>query len=157
MRGVIDSLVGLGRRAEAIPLIDEYLAKAAGKVFDPDILGLIERRLRYSQEAADPGGCRATAAIWERLNQPGGFSLYAAACFRAVSAGVYAGKGQPAEAAADADRAMDWLRKAVAAGYRNRAQMDADADLDPLRGRPDFRALLATLPYTAPPPRPAKR
>ncbi len=32
--------------------------------------------------------------------------------------------------------------------------MTKDADLDALRGRADFRALLASLPEVAPPPRP---
>lgn len=55
----------------------------------------------------------------------------------------------------DASRpAVEWLRKAVAAGYRDRAHLDADPDLAPLRGRPDFRALVGSLRYTAPPPRP---
>jgi hypothetical protein len=43
---------------------------------------------------------------------------------------------------------MDWLRKAVAAGWktpRHVAQMTRDPDLDALRHRPDFRRLLAEL------------
>jgi hypothetical protein len=56
----------------------------------------------------------------------------------------------------DADRAMAWLTKAVAAGYQNRAHMEKDPDLDVLRDRDDFRKLLAGLPATkaaAPPPK----
>ena len=45
----------------------------------------------------------------------------------------------------EADRAMDWLRKAVAAGYRNSSHMAKDAGLDILRQRPDFIALMAEL------------
>ena len=35
------------------------------------------------------------------------------------------------------------LRKAVAKGYKNTAHMAKDSDLDPLRGRADFRKLVA--------------
>jgi hypothetical protein len=38
---------------------------------------------------------------------------------------------------------MAWLTKAVAAGYKDRAHMEKDGDLDSLRDRADFRALLA--------------
>ena len=43
---------------------------------------------------------------------------------------------------------MSWLAKAVAAGYhtpQNLAHMTRDPDLDALRGRADFRRLLAEL------------
>ena len=46
----------------------------------------------------------------------------------------------------DGDRAMNRLAQAVAAGYKNRAHMEKDNDLDALRGREDFRKLLAGLP-----------
>ena len=49
------------------------------------------------------------------------------------------------EAAAEADPAVAWLRQAVAAGYRETANMDKDKDLDALRGRNDFQELLAGL------------
>ena len=44
-----------------------------------------------------------------------------------------------------ADLAMNWLRQAVAAGYKNVAHMKKDTDLDPLREREDFKKLLAEL------------
>ena len=44
---------------------------------------------------------------------------------------------------------MRWLTRAAAAGYfrtaDNRGQLEKDADLDPLRARPDFKAWLAGL------------
>ena len=40
---------------------------------------------------------------------------------------------------------MAWLRKAVAAGYKNVDHMKKDTDLDPLRSREDFKKLLAEL------------
>ena len=42
-----------------------------------------------------------------------------------------------------ADLAMDWLKRAVAAGYKDVAKMKNDRDLDPLRDREDFKKLLA--------------
>jgi serine/threonine protein kinase/tetratricopeptide (TPR) repeat protein len=41
--------------------------------------------------------------------------------------------------------ATEWLQKAVAAGYRDIAQIKKDTDLDVLRGREDFKKLLADL------------
>jgi hypothetical protein len=41
--------------------------------------------------------------------------------------------------------AMDWLRQAVAAGYKNVAHMKEDKDLDPLREREDFKKLMQEL------------
>jgi Tfp pilus assembly protein PilF len=45
----------------------------------------------------------------------------------------------------DADRAMELLQKAVKAGYKDAAHMAKDTDLDPLRGREDFKKVLAEL------------
>jgi hypothetical protein len=41
---------------------------------------------------------------------------------------------------------MELLQQAVKAGWRNRAHMEKDTDLDPLRGREDFKKLLGSLP-----------
>jgi tetratricopeptide (TPR) repeat protein len=43
------------------------------------------------------------------------------------------------------DRALEALRQAVAKGYKDAAHMQKDKDLDPLRGRDDFKKLLAEL------------
>jgi hypothetical protein len=42
-----------------------------------------------------------------------------------------------------ADLAMEWLKKAIAAGYKDVAQIKTDSDLDSLRTREDFKKLLA--------------
>jgi hypothetical protein len=47
-----------------------------------------------------------------------------------------------------AGRAVEWLRQAVAKGFKGPAdvgRLQSDHDLDPLRDRDDFRALLAGL------------
>ena len=86
--------------------------------------------------------------MWEKLNRTDAVSLYDAARFRAVTAAVQA-KTPGADAARlakdDADRAMQWLHKAVQAGYKDAAHMKKDPDLDPLRERADFKKLLAEL------------
>jgi hypothetical protein len=109
-------------------------------------------RLRVSQEQKDGLGCRQTAALWERLQHKDADSLYNAACFRAVAAGLLRAAARTPEAGqqaeAEADTAMSWLRKAVAAGYQTPfhvAWMTRDHDLDALRDRTDFHRLLAEL------------
>jgi hypothetical protein len=46
---------------------------------------------------------------------------------------------------------MHWLRAAVAAGYRDHAQMRTDTYFDPLRQRPDFQLLMLDLAFPAEP------
>ena len=44
------------------------------------------------------------------------------------------------------DRAMAWLKKAAAAGYKDVANLKNDNDLDAMRGRGDFQELMAGPP-----------
>ena len=44
-----------------------------------------------------------------------------------------------------ADRALAALREALASGYKDRRQIRENPDLDPLRGRPDFMALITDM------------
>lgn len=102
-----------------------------------------------------PGGraAEAVAAVAEltKAERWSADEWYSFACVYAV-----ASEKLPDRRDEYAGRAVELLRKAVAAGWRERAVIDADADLAPLRGRPDFRKLVESLPYTAPPPRPAR-
>jgi hypothetical protein len=62
------------------------------------------------------------------------------------------GSGVPAEEATlQADRAIADLCRAVAMGYRDRAEYRREPALDPLRGRPDFRLLMMDLDFPAQP------
>ena len=47
-------------------------------------------------------------------------------------------------------RAVQLLQRAVKAGFKDAAHMKKDIDLDPLRGRDDFKKLLAELEAKAP-------
>jgi serine/threonine protein kinase len=146
---VADSLAKLNRAAEAIPVIDDCLRRAPGQAVDPSLIPrLATLRVRHFQNTKDAAGCRQTAEMWEKLNRTDAVSLYNAACWRAVTAAVVKespGADAARLAAAEADRAMDWLRKAAAAGYKDAAHMKQDTDLDALRGREDFKKLLADL------------
>jgi tetratricopeptide (TPR) repeat protein len=143
MWGVAAQLVALGQNDEALPIIDDCLRRAAGNAAAAKFSLLADKRLRIFEKARDAAGCRGTAELWESLKCTDADSLYQAACFRAVTAAVARSAGDQAEAAAEADRAMAWLKKALAAGYNGKPAPDADPDLTILHSRPDFKALLA--------------
>jgi tetratricopeptide (TPR) repeat protein len=150
MRGVALALAGLDRSTEALAVTDEWLRRAEGTVVNPDLMASVfELRLRHFQKTKDAVGCRATAAMWEKLKRTDAESLYNAACYRAVTAAVIhaGGKSQSSakEVAAESDRAMAWLKQAVTAGYKDVANVKKDKDLDALRDREDFKQLLAAL------------
>jgi len=150
MGGLAYNLVKLNRGAEALPVIDECVQLAAGKVVHPKLLpGLMSLRLRHFEKARDAAGCRQTAAMWESLKRTDADSLYKAACMRAVTAAVLrAADTSPAggkQSDAEADRALAWLKQAVAAGYNNAAHMKKDKNLNALRDRADFRKLVTRL------------
>jgi serine/threonine protein kinase/tetratricopeptide (TPR) repeat protein len=65
---------------------------------------------------------------------------YDFACVYAVASGKVADKKQEYAA-----RAMELLRQAVKAGFKDAAHLAKDTDLEPLRGREDFKKLLAEL------------
>jgi eukaryotic-like serine/threonine-protein kinase len=147
---VVDSLVKLGRAAEAVPLIDEFLERASRKGVHLEMVpGMVLARFAGVRETKDPQACRTTAEMWEKLNFKSANGLYNAACMRAVTAAAVRASDKSAEgvkqADAEADRAMAWLKQAVAAGFTHAAHIAKDTDLDALRGRPDFKTLIAEL------------
>jgi hypothetical protein len=150
MWGVAQSLIAANRGAEAVLVIDECVQLAAGKDVDPRLLPLvIDLRLRYFEKTKEPAGCSQTAVLWEKLKRTDLDSLYKAACFRAVTAAVLRAADKSASAAhqadAEADRAMDWLKQSIAAGYKDGAHMKKDNDLNSLHAREDFKKLVAEL------------
>ena len=149
MWGVAVALDKLERTAEALPVIDECLHRAAGKEFRSDFFGLADIRLRYFEKKKDAAGCRTTAELFENIWRTDAMSMYNAACFRAVTAAVTrAADKSPAgakQADEEAERAMAWLRKAVGAGFKNVATMKKDSNLLVLHDRADFQKLVAEL------------
>jgi eukaryotic-like serine/threonine-protein kinase len=144
-------LIGLKRSAEALPLIDECLKHAARTDISPNMIPrVMGLRLGHFAAAKDVDGCRATAELWEKLNRTDADSLYQAAHMRAVTAAVLRGADsesalQENGAAAEADRAMAWLKQALAAGYKDVARLKRNSDFDALRDRDDFKKLMAEL------------
>jgi tetratricopeptide (TPR) repeat protein len=153
--GVIDSLVRLKRPEEALPRIASLLrladqATASGKRFHPGFVPrLFACQLGIYHDAMDPAGCRGTAEQFEARGLTNAGDMYNAAKFWIVTARLQAkvsGEDAAKLAEEDANRAMDRLAKAVAAGFNSRAHIDKDADLDYLREREDFKRLLGSLP-----------
>ena len=64
-----------------------------------------------------------------------------AAVFRAADTSPAGTK----EADAEAEQAIAFLKKAVAAGYKNVAHIEEDKDLDAFRDRADFKNLVAEI------------
>ena len=136
-----DSLIKLDRGTEAVTVIDDCLRRSAGEIVHPKLIpDIMDWRLRHFEKTSDAVGCRTTAEMWENLRRADAASLYQAAVCRAVTAMVL-GTTAPSAAAPEADRAMAWLKQAVAAGYKGRTRPEADPDLAVLRDRPDFRSL----------------
>jgi serine/threonine protein kinase/tetratricopeptide (TPR) repeat protein len=149
MCNVAECLVDLNCGVEAVAVIDEFVRRAAGRPTDPRLLpAMMDLRLRQFQKASDHAGCRATADMWDKLKRTDAASLYAAACFRAVTAAVIRGRKSDSaakEASAETDQAMAYLKQAVAAGYKDAVHMKQDKDLEALRNRDDFKKLVADL------------
>ena len=131
---------------------------AAGREGDPAVAAwVLQLRVMACDFRGDAAGFRVALVKWEQWRKPSsGTDLYNLACFNIrLSILVRAADPSPAvakQADADADRAMDCLRKAIAAGYRNLAKMEKDTSLDGLRGRKDFQELMASLRAKAPAP-----
>jgi hypothetical protein len=91
---------------------------------------------------------REGVAILERLPTLERTDQYNLACKYAQLAATATMPGSgltPDQGQAWSERAMEWLRRAVAAGYRNVALMRTDPDLDSVRSRTDFQSLLMDL------------
>jgi non-specific serine/threonine protein kinase/serine/threonine-protein kinase len=154
MNGLAESYHALGRLAEALKLREETLALRKAKL-GPDhpdtllsMLGLAQSLVAVHRGAEAVQIIRHAAAMWEKLKRTDPAGLYNAARFRAVAASALlaADKSDSAhEADAEADRAMGWLKQAVAAGYKYPAQINRDKPLDSLRGREDFKKVVAGL------------
>jgi eukaryotic-like serine/threonine-protein kinase len=89
---------------------------------------------------------------------PVGSLYYNVACLYARAAKVTAEvpqvsaeQGREARARAYNDHAVELLRKASSAGFREASQFAQDDDLAPLRSRPDFQVLMMDLAFPAKP------
>jgi eukaryotic-like serine/threonine-protein kinase len=96
--------------------------------------------------------------VAKRLSEIGwnpGENAYYAACGLARCLPLVSGypgleAGQKAALATQySDAALNYLRDAIAKGYDDRAVLEKDADLDPLRNREEFRRILETIPRSS--------
>jgi serine/threonine protein kinase/tetratricopeptide (TPR) repeat protein len=154
MVNLANSYTTIGRHAEALKLREQILALRKTR-FGTDhertrksMQDLAESLLALHRPAEAAAVIRQAAAIREQPSTDPR-SLYNAACFRAVAAGMLrAADTSPSaakEADVEADRAMAWLQQAVAAGYKDATHIKQDNDLDSLRAREDFKKLVAEL------------
>jgi tetratricopeptide (TPR) repeat protein len=138
---------------QAHPDVVEYRAVLA------DVLCRIGEQRRADGRPAEAADVlRSSIAQWEHISTLAAERQYRLACAHALlsALGAWEGSGvAPEEARAEADRAMTWLRQAVAAGYRNRAELERATELDSLRTRPDFPLLLMDFALPADPFAPA--
>ena len=93
---------------------------------------------------------RKAIALFERIDKEEGLAeYYDQACIRSLLSDLVKWSG--ADSAADdrsrhlADRAVDALRRAIAGGFSDLAWIKKDTDLDPLRSRDDFKAVIEQL------------
>jgi serine/threonine protein kinase/tetratricopeptide (TPR) repeat protein len=117
-----------------------------------DLKGLGATRLAEGRVAEAVAAWRRAVTIGEQLGSDYGEALYYLAGCHARLGGVAGSpaSGLPAgEGAIELDRAMDLLRRAVAAGYRSFGGWRRDPDLDPLRWRPDFQLLQMDVAFPA--------
>jgi serine/threonine-protein kinase len=106
---------------------------------------LIQVRCRAG--LGDPAAAIALAESIGRLGFDPAADTYASACALAQCVPA-TGREDPWRFA---ERAMDALRRAVAAGFRDAARARTDRELDPLRDRPDFRLWMLDLAFPAEP------
>jgi serine/threonine-protein kinase len=107
--------------------------------------GLGATHLAGGRVAEAVASWRRAVAIGDSLRSNYNETLYYLAGCHALLGGVAGapGSGLPAaEGPVEFDRAMDTLRRAVAAGHRSFDGMRRDPDLDRLRSRDDFKVLL---------------
>jgi tetratricopeptide (TPR) repeat protein/tRNA A-37 threonylcarbamoyl transferase component Bud32 len=116
-------------------------------------LSLASLRARTGQPEEALAGIDRIEELLDRFAAVRPGTLYDLAC--AYSLWSAAGRGgvgpTTAEREARAVRAVAALRRAVTAGYIDLDHMSRDADLDPLRSRPDFQGMMMDLAFPADP------
>jgi tetratricopeptide (TPR) repeat protein len=109
-------------------------------------LGFLGGAKRDSHQPAEAlAAFREARSVLESMHSPAALDLYNLACDYAQLSVLPQHAATPATAAereALADQALEALARCIAAGTKNFAYMDKDHDLDSLRERPGFRALL---------------
>jgi hypothetical protein len=109
-------------------------------------LGTLGTALRHSDRQVEAlASLQESHGVLEAIIDPGPEDLYNLACSYSQLSLLSEHATPPvlsSERAALADRAMEALRRALVAGFSDFHLMDRDKDLDPLRSRADFKALM---------------
>jgi serine/threonine-protein kinase len=152
-----DVIRSTGRAAEvrgyyerAIALLERLVQQDMTNTYNRYELAFsLWRRALILRELGDPAGAaadlRQAIESLDRLPWQWGQGFFETACCHAALAGL---AGQPGsgisteEGEIEAARAMQWLGRAVAMGYRNANELRIESALDPLRNRPDFERLM---------------
>jgi len=115
---------------------------------------LWRRALTLRDLAGAAADLRRALKSFDSLPRQWGQALFETACCHAALAGLAgrAGSGVSVDdGEIEAARAIEWLRRAVAAGYRNANELRIESALDSLRTRRDFRDLMLDLAFPAEP------
>jgi non-specific serine/threonine protein kinase/serine/threonine-protein kinase len=126
----------LSKYAEAVRDLDRAVELSTNK----EQRGIRVERAAFQLNAGQVAEAVAEIAELSKTPNENADQWYDFACVYAVASGKLADKKREY-----ADRAMVLLQQAVKAGYRNAAHMKQDSDLDSLRGRDDFKRLVAEL------------
>jgi serine/threonine protein kinase/tetratricopeptide (TPR) repeat protein len=143
------SYAALGRHAEAVKLYEDALAPWRVKP-GPDRPDKLKTMHNLALSYSALGRHSEALSIREELlaatkaklgadHPRTAIATYDIACVHALMI------PKSGDARKQADLAMDWLRRALAAGYRNVDHMKKDTDLAALRDRDDFTKLLTEL------------
>jgi serine/threonine protein kinase len=114
--------------------------------------GECQRRAGLAQNALK--SLRQAMAIRDQITPRGAMDLYEVARYQSLLAGVARDPGSGmtgAGAQVESDRAMGTLNRAVKAGYRSVIRLQTEADLDPIRDRPDFQVLVSDVAFPTKP------
>jgi tetratricopeptide (TPR) repeat protein len=144
-----NSYQDVGRIREALKLHEETLPRCKNKLgadHRETLLSMSNLAFCYAAAGRVPQALKLyeeTLQLQEAKLGPHHFdtllSIYNVACMHARLI------SKASERDKEADVAMEWLKKAIAAGYKDLGLVKTDTDLDPLRGREDFKKLLAEL------------
>jgi eukaryotic-like serine/threonine-protein kinase len=130
---------------KAHPKVVEYLSHLAYSVRR---LGLV--RLADGDAAGAGAVAHRAAALYESLPSRDGEELYeTACCHAALAAAAVRDRSGNSTGEAEAAKAIDLIRRAVTAAYRNKSAMAQETALDTLRDRPDFQLLMMDLAFPA--------
>jgi tetratricopeptide (TPR) repeat protein/tRNA A-37 threonylcarbamoyl transferase component Bud32 len=141
-RRMIEVAEGLAREHPTNPLFRRQVCMgyyALGKVL-----------LRRGSIAEAHKMLRRSLATWEETDKV--TLLYNLACLLAQASTVAdpaEGRSAPDRQRRDADRAIVVLRRAIEKGFANLEMLKTSPELDPLRARPDFQALLMDMAFPA--------